>query len=533
MLTSLLGLVAMGHAAPLPQLTPARTGATAPKDGALIIGIEDYMDLADVPYAERDAQAFYDFLVYTRGVSPDRIEKLTNPSKEKIEKAAGRIAAEPGGIAWVYYAGHGAASTTVKELVLLGRDTPLDVEVYETRTLTVSSLARAAAATKAEVMMVMDTCYAGAGRAGHDLFTGTRFAVPAYAVDEPSVTLWTAAAPNQLAEPLDEVQHGAFTYFAIGALRGWADGELSGTADGKVTLDEANLYVQRALRNRGIRQQQSQVTGEGGLVVSRQASEPDPLLVADTPSESPVDAVVAIDPPPTPPQPVPSQPVEVPESPYVKRLLSSGRDVPAPWPATLVGENWPMWFGGQALTDSEYFVLHFGGVFVDLPSQLRWLEQAEFDNGEHSPSITDPVGDAELLRDEVLADLAGYHRLIREDRMAKENQYALWVREAQRIWYDQVNVLLLDLEDWEAWATAAAMNPPGHPSNEQLRYAILEAEGLTNLSRASCEAQASELRSLSAKELKIREEQGKNMSKKLAQLAEQANKALSRDCVRF
>jgi len=58
---------------------------------------------------------------------------------------------------------------------------------------------------------------------------------------------WNAAEADQVSGPLPAVGHGAFTYFAIGALRGWADGELDGTKDGEVTAKEAQMYVQRAL----------------------------------------------------------------------------------------------------------------------------------------------------------------------------------------------------------------------------------------------------------------------------------------------
>lgn len=52
-------------------------------------------------------------------------------------------------------------------------------------------------------------------------------------------------------------------YFAIGALRGWADGELTNVRDGKVTAEEAQAYVSRALRALQIRDQQPVWVSEG------------------------------------------------------------------------------------------------------------------------------------------------------------------------------------------------------------------------------------------------------------------------------
>jgi len=129
--------------------------------------------------------------------------------------------------------------------------------------MSVDHLSDLAGADGHRVMMVLDTCYAGHGRSGQQLAAGLRFSVPAYAVQGEAVAQWTAAQPDQLSGPLDEAKHGAFTYWAIGALRGWADGELDGTRDGRVTAEEADAYVQRALRSKGIRDQRPSFTAEG------------------------------------------------------------------------------------------------------------------------------------------------------------------------------------------------------------------------------------------------------------------------------
>ncbi len=55
---------------------PARTGARASSDSAVIVGLEDYFVLPDVPYAKRDATVMYETLVYTRGIPSDRVQLL-------------------------------------------------------------------------------------------------------------------------------------------------------------------------------------------------------------------------------------------------------------------------------------------------------------------------------------------------------------------------------------------------------------------------------------------------------------------------
>jgi len=237
---------------------PLRVGQPSPDDVAVVVGIEDYAFLPDVPYAERDARAFHDLLVYTLGVPTDRVQLLdTNASKERIEAAIEEAAERVGsdGTLWVYFAGHGAASPSTGERVLLGIDTMADAQSFDVRSLPVARI-EDLAPRGARTVLVVDACYAGAGRAGGELLPGQRFAVPTYANPAASTFVeWTAAQPNELSGPLEPAKHGAFTWAVVGALRGWADGQLTGEADGTITFDEADLYVQEVLRSVDVRDQ--------------------------------------------------------------------------------------------------------------------------------------------------------------------------------------------------------------------------------------------------------------------------------------
>ncbi|MFH1463186.1 MAG: caspase family protein [Pseudomonadota bacterium] len=247
-----IATLAAATAAPLPDIDePLKAGARAPNDAAVVVGIEDYSYIADVPWATRDAQAFYRALVYTVGVPAGRVRLLDQgASHEMIREALGQAATQAGrsGRVWFYFAGHGAASSRDGERMILGQDVRADVSAFDSRGLTMGEISQLAGGQGAQVVMVLDTCYTGRDRAGVALVPGGRFVVPAYASRaEPKVVAWTAAGPNEVAKPLDSVGHGVFTYFVIGALRGWADGQLDGTRDGRVTLEEASLYVNDSL----------------------------------------------------------------------------------------------------------------------------------------------------------------------------------------------------------------------------------------------------------------------------------------------
>lgn len=234
-----------------------RTGQRASADAAVVVGIESYPFLPHVPFAARDADAFYNFLVYTRGVSPTKLSLLTdNPTATDIRDALALRAKEvgAGGTLWLYFAGHGAADPMTGKRLLLGVDVqPKVTSLGTTQTVAVDELGAIAAGSAAEqVVAVIDACYTGTGRDGKVLLEGKRFAVPTWTqAPPPKVVTWTAAAAAETSGPFDAAQHGLFTYFVVGALRGWADGEFDGQRDGTVSLAEARQYVYDAVRTVG------------------------------------------------------------------------------------------------------------------------------------------------------------------------------------------------------------------------------------------------------------------------------------------
>ncbi len=101
---------------------------------------------------------------------------------------------------------------------------------------------------------------------------------------------WTAAGPDQWSGPLDAARHGAFTYLAVGAMRGWADGQRDGVRDGKVTVEEASLYVEEGLRSLQIRDQRPERVGDGALVLSSGTEERPTLAPTAATATSPTPA---------------------------------------------------------------------------------------------------------------------------------------------------------------------------------------------------------------------------------------------------
>lgn len=269
-------------AASLPDLDePLRTGASAPEDSAVVVGLGDYVFLPDVPYADRDATLVRDFLLSTRGVPRERVTVLSSGSREQIEAAVAGAGERTGakGTVWLYFAGHGVASPRTGHRLLLGDDTRQAPEAFDARGVELDALVASAGSHGARVVTWVDACFNGTGRDGAPVVSGTRFAVPVWVGDAEAGRLsWAAAGPDQFARPLDVVQHGAFTWLAIGALRGWADGELDGARDGVVTAAEASTYVERALERLGLTDQDPVLVGAADWRLSERAPESPPEL---------------------------------------------------------------------------------------------------------------------------------------------------------------------------------------------------------------------------------------------------------------
>ena len=237
------------HAAPMPSVdAPMRTGLSASGDAAVVIGVGDYPRLGPgfkVDYAEEDALAFNDFLIYTRGVPSNRVHYLNAlAGKEEIAKTFKNAASQATGTLWFYFAGHGAADPKTKEQVLLPADLPIDSELQQARMLPISDLQKIARDSKAKnTIFVIDAC--------HAQLESTRFLAPTSLLSlqtNDRMVIWTAAQAGQLSKPIPSTKHGAFTYAVLRALRGDADGEISGVKDGIVDLNEADQFVNQFLK---------------------------------------------------------------------------------------------------------------------------------------------------------------------------------------------------------------------------------------------------------------------------------------------
>ena len=237
---------------------------------ALIIGVSDY-ERTDAPaiYADKDAQYFHDYASLKLGIPDSNIKTLVNKTAEQADvilavKDWVRRSSKPGETdIYVFFAGHGLASQDGAQMYLLpfdGRPRLLD-DTAISRDRLFNDIA---AANPRSVVVFLDTCYSGSTR-GQDMLIAARpIAIRAKSHSVPKgFTVMTAAAGDQTAKPLQEAQHGMFSYFLMKGMEGDADAD----GDNRITAGELHGYVQRNVIQQSSGRQTPELQGDPDRVL--------------------------------------------------------------------------------------------------------------------------------------------------------------------------------------------------------------------------------------------------------------------------
>jgi uncharacterized caspase-like protein len=247
----LLALAAAWAAAPPPSIEEApSTGLRNKKDAALLVAAEDFTSLPDATGARKDAAALRSWLVQSRGFDPTRVLAVDDPTASAAEDALERVvrSVKRGGTLWVYWAGHGAWADG--DRVLLGVDASADAPAdfgIKLRDL----LATLEGSKARQIVVVLDVGFGGTGRDGEPLFPQADVPTPLPIRTDERVFVWSSTTADEPAYRYPANDHGLFSYFLVGALRGWADGQIGSAPDGKVSLQETQGYVARVVRQVG------------------------------------------------------------------------------------------------------------------------------------------------------------------------------------------------------------------------------------------------------------------------------------------
>ena len=221
------------------------------RDAAVVIGLQDYSRMADIEGAGDNAASWVEYLVETRGIPPGRVWLLMNEDAEleglrwAIETSARRV--RKGGTLWFVFIGHGAPSKDGRDGLLVGFDAQREARSIELRSLRREELlAQLEASPAGFIQVYLDASFSGRSGDGRELAEDLRplAATELGGTGDLRTTLLTAAQNHEYAGPLPGERRPAFSYLALGGLRGWADED----GDGKVTALELQGYVGRAMR---------------------------------------------------------------------------------------------------------------------------------------------------------------------------------------------------------------------------------------------------------------------------------------------
>ena len=239
---------------------------------ALIIGIDQYARIdARALYADRDAQMFADYASQKLGVPRDRIKTLINQQADEAGILLGiqdwliRANNPRESEIYVFFAGHGLGSDNGQDIYLLPHD-------GAPRLLSRTAIKRSelfetlASANPKSVTVFLDTCYSGTTR-GPEMLIAARpisLKLAEQAIPD-NFTLISAASGTETAKPLNEAEHGLFSYFLMKGMEGPADSN----RDGKITMGELHAYTKQRVSKESAGQQTPELTGDPSRVLIR------------------------------------------------------------------------------------------------------------------------------------------------------------------------------------------------------------------------------------------------------------------------
>lgn len=254
------------------EIATANAAARVGQRYAVVVGVGEYAsnDIADLRYASRDAQAFYDFLRSDEaGSFPAENILLLKDGAATAQAMRDAMfvflqKAEYNDLVVIYFAGHGAPDPTMPEnLYLLPTDADMRslassaFPMWDVKT----ALRRQIRAER--VIVIADACHSGGTRQGVDNPIGGSFAD----LFTPSRRLTlTAAGDNELSyeDPKWGGGHGVFTWNILEALRGAGDAD----GNGIVTFDEMAAYVSGRVSTETGNRQNPQRSGLGDVPLS-------------------------------------------------------------------------------------------------------------------------------------------------------------------------------------------------------------------------------------------------------------------------
>ena len=223
------------------------SGARQPNTFAVIIGNENYSNVAKVPFAVNDAKVFAEYCTKTLGLPAENVSIYTDVTFGKLLGAITRMKniadAYDGDINLIfYYAGHGIPDDASKQAYILPVDA--DGTIKESCYPLALLYSTLASMNARRVMVFIDACFSGSER-GDGMLSSARGVVikPREDAIEGNVVVFSAVSGNQTAFPYTPMNHGLFTYFLLNKIK---------ETRGNITLGELSDYVTGTVKQKSI-----------------------------------------------------------------------------------------------------------------------------------------------------------------------------------------------------------------------------------------------------------------------------------------
>jgi hypothetical protein len=246
------------------------------------IGISKYRSVRPLLFADRDAQAFADYMRAEVGVPAQNVTVLLNEKATltEIKRVLGndlRRRAAPADTVVIFYAGHGAPEPDAASQDGDGLEkyiVPWDGDGNDlyTTALPMREVETIFGRLSAErVIFISDACYSGAAGGRTFAAASLRATVSDSFLERVSRgkgrVVLTAATGAETSAERPELGHGVFTHFLLEGLRGKAD--LDG--DGVITVDEVYAYLSKKVPEATGQSQHPVKRGsfEGQLILGR------------------------------------------------------------------------------------------------------------------------------------------------------------------------------------------------------------------------------------------------------------------------
>jgi hypothetical protein len=222
------------------------TSNSKPNAIAVVFGIEEYQYAPDVTNAYNDAEIMREYLISTFGLKRKNIyfrynERATKGEFEKVFSGNGWIAknTDPNSEIYVFYAGHGVASTEDKSAYLI----PNDIDPnYASTGYSLDELYQNLSKIKSKsTTIVLDACFSGISRENEMLLADSRpvsIKVKQGSIPK-NLNVFSASSGSEISSGYSQKLHGLFTYFFLKGLNKNADIN----NDKKITYGEMEEYL--------------------------------------------------------------------------------------------------------------------------------------------------------------------------------------------------------------------------------------------------------------------------------------------------